>query len=135
MTVRRKAGNVKSKKHQRTHNDFFLREKRINSLMGTFKNNYYNMRNPPTVEEYKKMNSLRNEIKRLLDIQGSELYRQNYRRRRFYYEQVDNWKIIYPRWKRRTYYIYLHLRFGVPFHLFTGLSWFKRTKVIAIKNI
>ena len=135
MGVRRKAGNKGKQKHKKTHRPYFLREKQINTLMGKFKHKYYNMHNPPTVEEYEEMNHLRLEIKRLLDIQSSELHKENYRRKRFYYEQVDNWKIIYPRWKRRTYYIYLHTRFDVPLHLFTALRWFRETKVISTKNI
>lgn len=132
MGVRRKAGNIKSKKHKRLDNPFFLREKKINSLMNKFKRNIYHSR---TAQQYWAMNSLRNEVKRLLDIQSSELHKQNFRRRTIYYEQVEKWKIMYPRWKRHTYDQYLHLRLGVPLHLFTALQWFRRTRTVSIKNI
>ena len=53
-------------KSGRRNNDYFEREQELNRKINKFKNNYYNLSNPPSASEYHEMDVLRKEIKYLL---------------------------------------------------------------------
>ena len=89
------------------------------------------LENPYDVSKYDDMDKQRLEIKRLLYLQEQELWKQSHRRKRFYYKQISRFKYYYVIWKRRTYYTYLYVRFGVPFHLIEGLKFFQKTHNIS----
>ena len=121
----RQKNPYKAKRHKkRSNNDFFKREKKLNRLITRFVKDYYRLSRPPKEEEYNRMNKQRLEIKRIFSLQENVLWKQNYRRKRFYYEQLNRFKLIYPLWKRATYYIYLHQRYGVPKHLEPALAFY-----------
>lgn len=72
------------------------------------------------------MNQKRMDIKSLLDLQGRDVSHQSWRRRTFYYKQLQDFKLIYTRWKKFTYYVFLTKVYNVPKHLHTPLSWVQR---------
>lgn len=113
------------KKREQYVNDFFTREQRLNKMINHFIHKIKSLHYPFLINEYKEMDAARLEIKRLLDIQSKELWKQSYRRKRFYHEQLSKFKYYYVKWKRMTYYIYLHLRFNMPLHLTRALSFYK----------
>lgn len=114
------------KKREQYVNDFFAREQQLNHLINSFIKDYKHI-NPYSISEYEKMDKKRLEIKRLFSLQGGELWKQSRRRKRFYYKQLDKFKYFYVAWKRRTYYIYLHVRFNVPLRMLKILSYYKKT--------
>lgn len=99
----------------------------INKKISNFKHCFYNLQYPPTFAEYKMMNRKRMDIKSLLALQEQSISHQSYRRRTFYYLQLEKFKLIYTRWKRYTYYIFLMVAYDVPKHLCTALKWFMRS--------
>ena len=129
MGKRYKKGNHGKKRGPRRNQIFYEREKEINRKILHFKLRYYNLKHPLSIQEYREMNALRLEIKRLLTLQSQELHKQSLRRRRFYYNQVEEWKVIYPKWKRKTYYIFLHEVYDVPLHLLHPLKYFRKTNL------
>ena len=78
------------------------------------------------------MDKLRINIKRLLTIQGAELWRYDHKYSIEYYKLLNKFKFFYSRWKRITYYTYLHVRFEVPFHFMRTLKYYRRTKHLTI---
>ena len=93
------------------------------------------MHHPCYVEEYVYMDKLRHNLKRLFDLQGSELWRYDHKHTVKYYRMLDKFKYFYSRWKRWTYYTYLHVRFGVPFHLMARLKYCRRTQHLVIGGV
>lgn len=67
------------------------------------------------------------DIKSLLALQEQHISYQSYRRRTFYYLQLEKFKLIYTRWKRYTYYIFLTVVYDMPMHLYTSLRWFMKS--------
>ena len=116
----------RKKKRDNEANDFYAREQTLNKLINKFVYRYKNAAYPPSEDEYNQMNKIRLEIKRLLDIQSSELWKQSHRRKRFYYKQTQRFKYYYVAWKRYTYYIYLNQRYGMPLHLISALTYYKK---------
>lgn len=112
-------------KREQYKNDFFGREQQINKLIKIFIKKQKTLQYPPTVDEYEYMDKLRLEIKRLFDLQSDTLWKQSYRRKRFYNKQLTKFKYHYTKWKRYTYYIYLYLRFDMPLHLIQSLRFYK----------
>lgn len=126
MGKRYKKGNLSKRKKELSEKDaFFQREKELNTLIAHFVDDYFNLSFPPKDSEYDNMNAQRLHIKRMLDIQGSELYKQSRRRKRFYYKQLNKFKHFYVCWKHLTYYIFLSRQCGFPTHLSNALSFFK----------
>ena len=123
MGKRYKRGNHKRKK-EKSSDVFYQREKVLNRKINDFKNSFYHLEHPPTLDEYIIMNKKRMDIKTLLDVQGNIVSRQSRRRRTFYYWQLEKFKRIYTKWKRYTYYIFLTHVYNVPMHLHTSLKWF-----------
>lgn len=114
------------KKKDKQKDAFFSREKQLNKLINNFIYEYKNISFPPSEDEYIEMNHERLEIKRLLDLQSGELWKQSHRRKRFYYKQTSRFKYYYVAWKRYTYYIYLNRRYDMPLHLVPSLTFFKK---------
>lgn len=126
MAKRHKSNHRKRlKKREEYANGFFAREQKINRLINTFVKKLKKLQYPLLISEYEYMDKLRLEIKRLFSLQANEVWKQSYRRKRFYNKQLTKFKYHYTKWKRYTYYIYLHLRFGVPFHLIKALKFYK----------
>ena len=117
------------KKREKYVNDFYAREQELNRLINNFIKDYKHL-NPFSISEYKKMDKNRLEIKRLLSLQSGELWKQSYRRKRFYYKQLNKFKYFYVAWKHRTYYTYLHVRFNVPLRMLKILSFYKKSNNI-----
>lgn len=113
------------KKRKQYKNDFFSREQKINRLIRLFVKKQKILQYPPTIEEYKYMDKLRLEIKRLFSLQSNNLWKQSYRRKRFYNKQLTKFKYHYTKWKKYTYYIFLYCRFGMPLHLIQSLKFYK----------
>ena len=136
MGKRYKKGNHKRKKN-RPKDDFYRREKILNKKISDFRHRFYNLKHPPTVDEYYIMNRKRMDIKTLLDLQSNLVSSQSYRRRTFYYWQLEKFKSIYSRWKKYTYYIFLTVVYDVPTHLHSALKWFNDNKMknfVLMKN-
>lgn len=114
------------KKREKEVNGFYEREKKINKLINDFVYRYKHMSYPPCEREYNIMNKIRLEIKRLFSLQDVELWKQSYRRKRFYNQQLSRFKHYYTAWKRYTYYIYLHQRYGMPLRFVEPLTFFKK---------
>lgn len=127
MGKRYKKGNH-GKKRKRQNDDFYQREIILNKKIADFRNSFYQLKNPPSFDEYYVMNKKRMDIKSLLDLQGKDLSQQSWRRRTFYYLQLDKFKRIYTRWKKYTYYIFLTVVYNVPIHLHGSLKWFNNNK-------
>lgn len=126
---KRHKGNLRysirnNKNNKISINDFYAREQKLNRLISNF---VYCVKNGDlsSIEEYEGMNKKRLEIKRLLFLQSGELWKQSYRRKRFYYKQENKFKYFYVMWKRKTYYIYLYVRFDVPLRLSQSLSYYE----------
>ena len=117
------------KKREKYVNDFYAREQELNRLINNFIKDYKHL-NPFSISEYKKMDKNRLEIKHLLSLQSGELWKQSYRRKRFYYKQLNKFKYFYVAWKHRTYYTYLHVRFNVPLRMLKILSFYKKSNNI-----
>ena len=79
------------KKREKYVNDFYAREQELNRLINNFIKDYKHL-NPFSISEYKKMDKNRLEIKRLLSLQGDELWKQSHRRKRFYHKQLNKFK-------------------------------------------
>lgn len=120
-------GNTRYRIKKREHyaNDFFAREQRLNILINKFIKECRHL-NPYSVSQYNQMDKERLEIKRLFGLQQGEVWKQSYRRKRFFNKQLTKFKYHYVGWKRRTYYIYLHVRFSVPMHLIKPLSYLRK---------
>lgn len=123
---RQKNPHKAKKRKKREDNGFFIREQQLNKLIGKFISNYHSLSYPPNEKEYDDMNNQRLEIKRLLSLQDSELWKQSHRRKRFYHQQLNSFKYIYTAWKRFTYYIYLEQRYNMPKHLIQPLTFYKK---------
>lgn len=115
----------KLKKREYYANDFYAREQKLNGLINTFVKEYKHM-NPYSTSQYEKMDKKRLEIKRLLSLQGGEVWKQSYRRKRFYNKQLNRFKYYYVAWKNRTYYTYLRVRFDVPTRMIPVLALYKK---------
>ena len=96
MGKRYKKGNH-GKKRKRQNDDFYQREIILNKKIADFRNSFYQLKNPPSFDEYYVMNKKRMDIKSLLDLQGKDLSQPSWRRRTFYYLQLDKFKRIYTR--------------------------------------
>lgn len=114
------------KKREKYVNDFYAREQELNKLISDFVNHFKHLHYPLLISEYCTMDKKRLEIKRLLSLQSGELWKQSHRRKRFYYKQLNKFKYFYVAWKRRTYYIYLHVRFGMPLRFIKTLVFYKK---------
>jgi len=123
---RQKNPHKAKKRKKREDNGFFIREQQLNKLIGKFISNYHSLSYPPNEKEYDDMNKQRLEIKRLLSLQDGELWKQSYRRKRFYHQQLNSFKYTYTAWKRFTYYIYLEQRYNMPKHLIQPLTFYKK---------
>jgi hypothetical protein len=118
----------RKKKRENVKNDFYARELRLNKLISDFIYDYKHASYPPDIIEYRMMDKKRLEIKRLLAMQQGELWKQSYRRKRFYLKQLNRFKYHYVGWKKYTYYTYLHERFGMPLRFVQPLVYFIKTK-------
>ena len=114
----------KIKKREKYVNDFYAREQQLNRLINNF---IHSVKNDDllSVKNYEQMDKKRLEIKRLLFLQSGELWKQSHRRKRFYYQQESRFKYFYVAWKHKTYYIYLHVRFGMPLRFIQSLVYYK----------
>lgn len=136
--ARNSRGNLsKKRKYGKNKNNeaFYKRMHTLKKNLGRFISAYKQMHRPSYINEYLYMDKLRKEIKRLFDIQGSVLWQYGFKEQRQYYQLLDKFKYYYARWKHWTYYTYLHVRFGVPFHLMARLKYYKRTKQLVIGGI
>ena len=123
------------KKREKYVNDFYAREQELNKLISDFVNHFKHLHYPLLISEYCTMDKKRLEIKRLLSLQSGELWKQSHRRKRFYYKQLNKFKYFYVAWKRRTYYIYLHVRFGMPLRLIKTLVFYKKVSHSIVSTI
>jgi len=105
------------KSTKKRNNVYFEREKLINRKIREFKNNYYNLSNPPIASEYHEMYVLRREIKHLLRLQEYQVWQRSYRRKHAYFSQLTLFKSIYMMWKRFTCFVYLEEYHHVPHHI------------------
>ena len=99
------------------NNDYFEREKLLNRKIRQFKNNYYNLSNPPIASEYHEMDALRREIKHLLRLQEYQVWQKSYNRKHAYFSQLSLFKSMYMMWKRFTCFMYLEEYHHVPHHI------------------
>ena len=97
-------------------NNYYRREILLNRKIRKFKNNYYNLQNPPTSGEYEEMNELRLDIKYLLRCQEHHVWQKSFNRKHAYFNQLSLFKSIYMKWKRLTAFIYLEECHNVPHH-------------------
>ena len=102
---------------RRKNNDYFEREKEINRKIRKFKNNFYNLSNPPCASEYHEMDVLRREIKYLLRQQEYQVWQRSPRRKHAYFSQLSLFKSMYMMWKRHTCFVYLEEYHHVPHHI------------------
>ena len=104
-------------KQRRRNSEYFEREKEINRKIREFKNNYYNLSNPPSASEYHEMDALRREIKYLLRQQEYQVWQRSYRRKHAYFSQLSLFKSMYMLWKRLTFFVYIEEYHNVPHHI------------------
>ena len=104
-------------KQRRRNSEYFEREKQINRKIREFKNNYYNLSNPPSASEYHEMDALRREIKYLLRQQEYQVWQRSYRCKHAYFSQLSLFKSMYMMWKRYTCFVYLEEYHHVPHHI------------------
>lgn len=109
---------AKRRSNRRSRNDgYYDREILINRKIRTFKNNFYNLHNPPLASEYGEMNELRLDIKYLLRRQEHHVWQKSFNRKHAYFSQLSLFKSIYMKWKRFTAFIYLEEYHKVPHHI------------------
>ena len=128
--ARNSQGNLRRKyKYSKNKpNDFYIKLNRIQKMLRKFVRAYKHMHHPCYVHEYTYMDKLRSNLKLSFDTLGTELWRYGYKEQQKYYKILDKFKYYYSQWKHWTYYTYLYVRFGVPFHLMKRLKYFKTTK-------
>jgi hypothetical protein len=103
---------------RRSGNDgYYDREQMLNRKIRTFKNNFYNLHNPPIASEYDEMNELRLNIKYLFRCQEHHVWQKSFNRKHAYFSQLSLFKSIYMKWKRLTAFIYLEEYHNVPHHI------------------
>lgn len=104
-------------KRRPRNNEYYNREIMLNRKIRTFKNNFYNLHNPPIASEYDEMNELRLDIKYLLRCQEHHVWQKSFNRKHAYFSQLSLFKSIYMKWKRLTAFIYLEEYHNVPHHI------------------
>ena len=92
-----------NKRSRKSNNEYYEREQLINRKIKEFKNNFYNLSNPPIASEYHKMDALRKEIKYLLGLQEYQVWQKSYNRKHAYFSQLSLFKSIYMMWKSYCY--------------------------------
>jgi hypothetical protein len=107
----------RSRRHNHRNNEYYNRELLLNGKIREFKNNYYNLSNPPIASEYRKMDELRRDIKYLLRCQEYQVWQKSYNRKHAYFSQLSLFKSIYMLWKKFTFFVYIEEYHNVPHHL------------------
>ena len=108
----------KNNKYRRNrNNDYYNRELLLNKKIRQFQNDYYNLSNPPSREEYRKMDALRRDIKYLLRCQEYQVWQKSYNRKHAYFSQLSLFKSMYMMWKRHTFFTHIEEYHDVPHHL------------------
>lgn len=105
------------RRHRHRNNDYYNREILLNRKIREFKNNYYNLSNPPLASEYRKMDELRRDIKYLFRCQEYQVWQKSYNRKHAYFSQLSLFKSIYMLWKKFTFFVYIEEYHNVPHHL------------------
>ena len=106
-----------NKRSRKSNNEYYEREQLINRKIKKFKNDFYNLSNPPIASEYHKMDALRKEIKYLLGLQEYQVWQKSYNRKHAYFSQLSLFKSVYMMWKRFTCFVYLEEYHHVPHHI------------------
>jgi hypothetical protein len=107
----------RSRRKRTRNNEYYDRELLLNKKIREFRNNYYNLSNPPISSEYRKMDKLRREIKYLLRCQEYHVWQKSYNRKHAYFSQLSLFKSIYMLWKRFTFFVYIEEYHNVPHHI------------------
>ena len=124
MGKRYKKGN-RGKRHRKPSTIFKENERKINIKINQFRKIVlnYDLNN---LEEYRKSDKLRKEIKSMLNYQSKFIATQSHKRRFIYYDQTANFKGLYVTWKKITLPVYLSVRFNIPEHLISALACYYR---------
>ena len=122
MGKRYKKGNH-SKKRNNPHTQYMHREKQINKLITEFGRILKEL-DTTSEQQYIQANHLRYKIKELLNLQSPRVYKESRKRRYVYNEQVMNFKGIYVTWKKRTFHLFLKVKYDIPLSCIPSISYF-----------
>lgn len=122
MGKRYKKGNH-GKKRSNSHTQYMHREKQINKLINEFGTILKEL-DENNEQQYIYANRLRFKIKELLGVQSPVVYKESRKRRYVYNDQVMNFKGIYVTWKKRTFHLFLKVKYDIPLSCIPQISYF-----------